>query len=122
MKRSSKNLIYAASSLFAVFVLAIPLGLFKGEIPLVHVLCNAFFVCGVLEGGVGLLTWAASEGTFDIFSYAGKVILYKFKPKEKLPSYYDYIQERKENRKGWLKELAVCGGVCILIAFVLLFL
>lgn len=122
MKRSTKNLIYAASSALAVFLLAIPLGLFKGEQRFVHVICNAFFVCGVLEGGVGLLTWVSSEGAFDIFSYAGKVVFYKFKPKEKLPSYYDYIQERKENRKVWLKELAICGGVCILIAFVLLFL
>lgn len=122
MKRSTKNLIFAASSALLVFLLSIPLGLFKGDYAISHVLCNAFFVGGVLEGGVGLLTWAASEGTFDIFSYAGKVVLYKFKPKEKLPSYYDYIQERKENRKAWLKELAFCGGVCILIAFVLLFL
>lgn len=122
IKRSTKNLIYAASTALLVFLLSIPLGLFKGESRVVNVLCNAFFVCGVLEGGVGVLTYASSEGAFDIFSYSGKVILYKFKPKEKLPSYYDYIQERSKNRKVWLKELAICGGVCIVMAFILLFL
>ena len=122
MKRSTKNLIYAASSAFAVFLIAIALGLFKREQRIVVVFCNAFFVCGVLEGGIGLLTWVGSEGGFDIFSYASKVVLYKFKPKEKLPSYYDYIQDKKENRKVWLKELALCGLICILVAAVLLFL
>ena len=46
----------------------------------------------------------------------------KFKPKEKLPTYYDYTHRSSENRKAWLKSLTICGGVCVAIAFVFLFL
>ncbi len=119
--RLKKILVYIVSNALAVFVFATILGLFRGEQRLVYVFCNAFFVCGVLEGGIGVLSWASKEGAFDFFSYATKVISYKFKPKEKLPNYYDYVQERRENPKAWLKNLAGCGGVCLLIAVVLLF-
>ncbi len=124
MGRSKKILIYAASNLVAVFILALPFGLLSGnaEFGLAHILSNAFFICGVLEGGVGILSWVSNQGGFDMFSYASKVVLYKFKPKEKLPSYYDHVQERKEERKAWLKGCAICGGICILIALALLLL
>ncbi len=124
MKNPVKILVYAGLTLVAVFLLSLPLGLFdaQGEIPTVQVLCNAFFACGVLEGGVGLLSWAASQGAFDIFSYAAKVIIYKFKPKEKLPNYYDYTHRNEKSRKAWLKGLTICGGVCVAIALVLLLL
>ena len=120
MKRSAKILILAGSTALAAILLFFVFRQRQASIP--QALCNAFFVCGVLEGGVGLLTWAASQGAFDIFSYAAKVIIYKFKPKEKLPTYYDYTHRSSENRKAWLKSLTICGGVCVAIAFVFLFL
>ena len=124
MKKSVKHLIYCAVTLTLVFVTAVLQGLFNppSGMRVSVIICNAFFIIGVLMAGIGILSWAGSKGTYDIFSYAGKVILVKFKPKEKLPSYYDYIQDKKENRKVWLKELAICGGVCIVMAFILLFL
>lgn len=122
MKRAYRHLIYAAATLAAVFLAAVLMGLFSDqrEEPLATVLSNAFFVVGVLTAGTGLLTWAGSKGAYDIFGYAGKVILLKFRPKEKLPSYYDYIQQKNESRKVWLKELTVCGGICIAAAALLL--
>ncbi|MBR0521322.1 MAG: DUF3899 domain-containing protein, partial [Spirochaetales bacterium] len=107
MKKSVKHLIYCAVTLTLVFVTAVLQGLFNppSGMRVSVIICNAFFIIGVLMAGIGILSWAGSKGTYDIFSYAGKVILVKFKPKEKMQSYYDYTQEKSKNRKAWLKEL-----------------
>ena len=49
------------------------------------------------------------------------MILVKFKPKEKMQSYYDYTQEKNKNRKAWLKELTIWGAICIAISALLIF-
>ena len=123
MSRTRKNLIYAASSAAAVLAIAALRGLFSPHSTpeTLEILCDAFFITGVLLAGVGLLTFAASKGAYDIFSYAGKVIIMKFRPKEDIPKYYDYVQEKNQSRKVWLKELTVCGAVCLAIAAILLF-
>ena len=124
MKKPVKHLIYAAVTLTLVFVTAVLQGLFNPPegMRVSVVICNAFFIIGVLMAGVGILSWAGSKGTYDIFSYAGKVILVKFKPKEKMPTYYDYMQEKNKDRKPWLKELAFWGAVCIVISALLIFI
>lgn len=123
MKKSVKHLIYCAVTLTLVFVTAVLQGLFNppSGMRVSVILCNAFFIIGVLMAGIGILSWAGSKGTYDIFSYAGKVILVKFKPKEKMQSYYDYTQEKSKNRKAWLKELTVWGAICIAISALLIF-
>ncbi|MBQ3696943.1 MAG: DUF3899 domain-containing protein [Spirochaetales bacterium] len=123
MKKSVKHLIYCAVTLTLVFVTAVLQGLFNppSGMRVSVIICNAFFIIGVLMAGIGILSWAGSKGTYDIFSYAGKVILVKFKPKEKMQSYYDYTQEKNKNRKAWLKELTVWGAICIAISALLIF-
>lgn len=123
MKKSVKHLIYAAVTLTLVFVTAVLQGLFNppSGMRVSVIICNAFFIIGVLMAGIGILSWAGSKGTYDIFSYAGKVILVKFKPKEKMQSYYDYTQEKNKNRKAWLKELTIWGAICIAISALLIF-
>ena len=123
MSRTRKNLIYAAVSAVIVLAIAALRGLFSSQNTqeAMRILCDAFFIAGVLFAGVGLLTWAASKGAYDIFSYAGKVIIMKFRPKEDIPKYYEYVQEKSQSRKVWLKELAVCGVVCLAIAGIFLF-
>ena len=123
MKKSVKHLIYCAVTLTLVFVTAVLQGLFNppSGMRVSVIICNAFFIIGVLMAGIGILSWAGSKGTYDIFSYAGKVILVKFKPKEKMQSYYDYTQEKSKNRKAWLKELTVWGVICIAISALLIF-
>lgn len=123
MKKSVKHLIYCAVTLALVFVTAVLQGLFNppSGMRVSVIICNAFFIIGVLMAGIGILSWAGSKGTYDIFSYAGKVILVKFKPKEKMQSYYDYTQEKSKNRKAWLKELTVWGAICIAISALLIF-
>ena len=123
MKKSVKHLIYCAVTLTLVFVTAVLQGLFNppSGMRVSVIICNAFFIIGVLMAGIGILSWAGSKGTYDIFSYAGKVILVKFKPKEKMQTYYDYTQEKNKNRKAWLKELTVWGAICIAISALLIF-
>ena len=123
MKKSVKHLIYCAVTLALVFVTAVLQGLFNppSGMRVSVIICNAFFIIGVLMAGIGILSWAGSKGTYDIFSYAGKVILVKFKPKEKMQSYYDYTQEKNKNRKAWLKELTIWGAICIAISALLIF-
>ena len=123
MKKSVKHLIYCAVTLTLVFVTAALQGLFNppSGMRVSVIICNAFFIIGVLMAGIGILSWAGSKGTYDIFSYAGKVILVKFKPKEKMQSYYDYTQEKSKNRKAWLKELTIWGAICIAISALLIF-
>ena len=123
MKKSVKHLIYCAVTLTLVFVTAVLQGLFNppSGMRVSVIICNAFFIIGVLMAGIGILSWAGSKGTYDIFSYAGKVILVKFKPKEKMQTYYDYTQEKSKNRKAWLKELTVWGAICITISALLIF-
>lgn len=123
MSKTKKNLIYAASSTAIVLIIAALRGLFSSQNTqeVLRNLCDAFFIAGVLLAGVGLLTFVASKGAYDIFSYAGKVIVMKFRPKQDVPKYYDYVEEKNKNRKVWLKELTVCGGVCLLLSAILLF-
>ncbi len=123
MSKTKNNLIYAAVSAAIVLIIAALRGLFSSQNTqeVLRNLCDAFFIAGVLLAGVGLLTFAASKGAYDIFSYAGKVIVMKFRPKQDVPKYYDYVEEKNKNRKVWLKELAVCGGVCLLLSAILLF-
>ena len=120
--KTKKHLLYAAITVVAVLVLAFILGLFKATNAkeAIKTICDAFFAAGVLMAGVGILSWIGKGGSFDIFSYSGKVIGYKFKPKAHLENYYDYKQEKAKNRKPWLKELTICGAICILLAVVML--
>ena len=123
MSRTKKNLIYAAVTVGITIGIAALRGLFSSQSTqdTLRILCDSFFICGVILAGIGLLSFASSKGTYDIFSYAGKVIVMKFRPKEDVPKYYEYVQEKNKNRKVWLKELAICGGVCLIVAGALLF-
>ncbi len=121
MNKAIKYSIHIASTLLLTFLASIPFGLFKG-VPLARVLSDSFFFCGVIESGVAVISWSSAHGAFDLFGYAAKVVSSKFKSKDHVPSYYDYISERKENSRIWFRTLLFCGLACIAIAAVLLVL
>ena len=64
------------------------------------ILCNAFFVPGILLASFGALLWVAGTGFFDSIAYAfrvaGHVILPFLRSDRK--SYYDYKAEKAEKR------------------------
>ena len=65
-------------------------------------MCDAFFVPGIVLGSVGVLVWVADDGFFDIFSYGFNSLLVLFSPlrkPEKHQRYYDYKIAKAARRK-----------------------
>lgn len=65
------------------------------------VLCDAFFVPGILLTMVGCLIWISTTGFFDSIGYAVSVgihLLLPFINKGERKSYYDYKVEKDEKR------------------------
>ena len=61
-------------------------------------LCDAFTIPGVILLMVGLLVWIAGEGMFDSLTYLGRSFFWMFN-QAKPVRYFDYIQEKRANRK-----------------------
>ena len=64
------------------------------------ILCNAFFVPGILLASFGALFWVANTGFFDSIAYAAHVVGHMFLPMghAKRKTYYDYKTEKAEKR------------------------
>lgn len=93
---------FLIGALLACWVMNIE-GLFLVDVPseIAAILCDAFFVPGILLTMVGCLIWIATTGFFDSIGYAVKVgmhILLPFFNKGERKSYYDYKMEKDEKR------------------------
>ena len=89
-----------------------------------HILCDSFFVPGVLLLGFGLLVIASNGGTFDMLIYGTKKFFNMFRKnvnKELHETFYDYRTAKSENKMDFLHFIVV-GLVFIAISaiFVLL--
>ena len=64
------------------------------------ILCDAFFVPGILLVMIGALVWIATTGFFDSLGYAAKTAVHIFLPfiKTERKSFYDYKMEKAEKR------------------------
>lgn len=78
-------------------------GLFQAgleTVDTVAILCNAFFVPGILLACLGALLWVATTGFFDSIGYAfraaGHLLLPFLRIERK--TYYDYKTEKAEKR------------------------
>ena len=82
-----------------------------------HILCDAFFVPGVLLLCSGLLVFSSNEGTFDMIIYGCNSFwdLFRKKSKKKYPTFYDY-RESKAGKKVKYGFLLICGGVYTALA------
>jgi predicted MFS family arabinose efflux permease len=90
-------------------------------------LCDAFFIPGMLFLMVACLVWASSKGAMDGLAFLGSNLLRALVPGGRLRTpqkYYDYIQERQARRKtvSSFLFLFVVGGVCMAVAVVFVFL
>lgn len=97
----------------------------ESEYPLVHKLCDGFFVSAVLLLGCGGLKWARNAGTFDVMSYGIKAVVNVALPfltansehkDEDLAAY----KERKQEERKPATDLLISGGVLMAIALMLL--
>ena len=113
----------AAIGLVLVFAVALSAGLFsvEGAKDVVRILSDAFFVPGVLLSGAAGLSFAASKGFYDVFSYGIQTIKshFEFKKDKRAESLYEFKERKNSEKRGWLKETLVVGLSCIALAAVL---
>jgi len=83
-----------------------------------HILCDAFFVVGVVISAIGLLVFSSNEGTFDIIVYGMRSFLDMFRKesRKKYETFYDYKISRADSkiRFGFL---LICGIIFLCISF-----
>ena len=90
------------------------------------ILCNAFFISGILLLGVGILVFISKEGMFDGMSYyAGRFMMlfsrnYDEKRKTAL-SYYEYKQAKNREAGGGFILITGLGFSVVAVVFLVLF-
>ena len=87
-----------------------------------HILCDSFFVVGVVTTSAGLLIFSTNEGTFDMLSYGVQAFFGMFKKNmsRKYESFYDY-RESRADKKVRFGFLVICGLVMLAISMVMLY-
>ncbi len=85
-----------------------------------HILCDSFFVVGVVLTGFGLLVFCSNEGTFDMMIYGVRSFLDLFRKNatKKFPTFYDYKTSR-EDKKLKFGFMLICGLFFIAISLVM---
>lgn len=93
-----------------------------------RMLCDAFFIPGILFLMVACLVWASTKGAMDGISFLAQNFIRAIIPgaRARTPQkYYDYLQERKDKRKktASYRFLWIVGGFCmgLSIIFMILF-
>lgn len=85
-----------------------------------HILCDAFFVVGVVTTCAGLLVFSSNEGTFDMLIYGTRSFfdLFRKTSKRKYDTFYDYRESRadKKIRFGFL---LICGLFFLAVSMVM---
>ena len=87
-----------------------------------HIMCDAFFVPGVIFTGFGLLVVASNGGAFDMLAYGTMSLIalfYRNPAKRKYPTFYDYRQS-KEDKKTRYWHLLISGLIFIFISVIFL--
>lgn len=85
-----------------------------------HILCDAFFVAGVLISAAGLLIFSSNEGTFDMLVYGVKSFMDMFRKEslKKYDTFYDY-RESRADKKFPFGYLLICGALFLVVSFVM---
>lgn len=88
-----------------------------------HILCDSFFVVGVVFTGMGLLIFTSNEGTFDMMIYGVRSFfdLFRKNPSKKYPTFYDYRTSR-ESKKLKFGFMLICGLFFIAVSLVMYYL
>ena len=83
-------------------------------------LCDALFVTGALLTGAALLIWASGEGAFNAISYGTRKAFDQIRREENrnrtAKTYYDFVAERQEKKKGFPVPLLIAGLVFLAAA------
>lgn len=88
-----------------------------------HILCDSFFVVGVVMFNIGLLIFTSNEGAFDMMVYGVQSFVDLFRKKSTLKhkTFYDYTESRtgKKLKFGFL---LICGAFFLAVAMVMYYL
>jgi hypothetical protein len=87
-----------------------------------HILCDGFFVVGVLLTCIGLLIFTSNEGVFDGIAYSVRAFVDMFRKTgmKKYDSYYDY-KAAKEDKDAPFAFLIFCGLFYMAVSMVMLY-
>lgn len=114
----------AIGIIIAVVIMAAK-GLFTGAetelVGIYRVLADAFFVPGVIIGGVGLIVFASHGGVFDMLGYAVVMFFDLFRrdvTKRKYRDFYEYREAKKDKSKWSITFMLVVGLVFIAVSIV----
>lgn len=85
-----------------------------------HILCDAFFVVGLVMFNMGLLIFTSNEGAFDMMVYGVRsfVDLFRKTNTKKFPTFYDYSVSRRE-KKLKFGFLLICGAFFLVVSLVM---
>jgi hypothetical protein len=88
------------------------------------ILCDAFFVAGILLALFGALVWISTTGFFDTFGYAIRSAAHLLLPfiNHDTKTFYDYKTEKAEKRGESKGFLVIVGGFYLLLSAVFLVL
>lgn len=118
---------FAVGGLIAIWVMYLE-GLFDAvnypRETVIMILCDAFFVSGILLALFGALLWIATTGFFDSLGYACRVAVHLIIPmwQREHKTFYDYKVE-KESKRGTPQVVpVVVGAVYLLVSAVFLIL
>ena len=123
MKALKKYLITFGIGFLTAGIIAYSKGIFSQTAPVdvFHILCDSFFVVGVVITSAGLLVFSSNEGTFDMLVYGVKSFVSMFRQKsvKKYDTFYDY-RESRADKKFSFGFMLLCGLVFIAISMIML--
>lgn len=110
--------------LILAFLIALSMSIFsKTEaIEVIKILCDAFTIIGICYFSLGLLTFVANEGFFDIFGFGFELLFAALKTdplNRKHRSLYDYRMEKHDKKRPYAERLII-GGIFIGIGVIFL--
>lgn len=126
MKKYLGYIITFVIGLSVSFVIMLSKGVFSQDTSkeVMHILCDSFFVPGIVILGFGLLVVASNGGTFDMLVYGTKKFfsLFSKNPNKQLhETFYEYRVAKSEN-KGEFLHLIVVGLFFIVISIIFMIL
>ena len=116
----------AVGALIAIWVMNVE-GIFVDtgvpDIPFM-ILCDAFFVAGILLALFGALVWISTTGFFDTFGYALRTAAHLLFPffRYDTKTFYDYKTEKEEKRTQAKGFLVIVGLFYLILSFIFLIL
>lgn len=88
------------------------------------ILCDAFFIPGVLMLCMGILVVCSNGGTFDMLAYGIRAFFALFNKEardRKYPTFYDY-RKAKQDKPHSFWYMIIIGGAFVAVSIVLLLL